>query len=67
MAINQLEKLIEIQGGSALENHHAQSYLTLGNLYLGQGKTALAVDAWEKGLAVFPSHAGLLAQIAATK
>ncbi len=66
-AINQLEKLIEIQGGSAPEDHHAETYLTLGNLYLGQGKTALALETWEKGLAVFPSHSGLLGQVAQAK
>ncbi len=62
-AIAQLEKLIEIQTLSSPEPHHVESYLTLGNIYLGQGKEDLALETWQAGLALFPGHEGLAGQI----
>jgi tetratricopeptide (TPR) repeat protein len=62
--IAQFEKLIEIQDQGPAEEHHVQTYLMLGNIYLGQGKNDLALKAWQKGLALFPGNAELSAQIA---
>ena len=64
-AVAQLETLVEIQSTGPLESHHEQTYLSLGNLYLGQGKDDLALDAWKKGLSLFPTSSALAAQIAA--
>ena len=63
-AIAQLQKLIEVQDSGPAEDHHANTYLTLGNIYLGQGKNEEALAAWYKGLALFPGSKSLAAQIA---
>ena len=64
-AITQLETLIEVQDQSPIQDEHAEPYLTLGNMYLSQGKDDLALATWKKGLNLFPNHAGLKAQVAA--
>ncbi|MEM7306686.1 MAG: hypothetical protein AAF682_08450 [Planctomycetota bacterium] len=62
-AIQELEKLIDIQAGSPPDDNHVQTYLSLGNIYLGQGKNDLALSTWEKGLSLFPTNAQLAQQV----
>ena len=55
-AIRHFEILVDQQGGSTAEPKYAKTYLWLGNLYDQQGKSELAAQAWNQGLALFPDN-----------
>lgn len=63
--IAEFEKLIEIQDQVPVQDDHLNTYLVLGNIYMGQGKNDLAISTWQKGLGSFPGNESLLEQIEA--
>jgi tetratricopeptide (TPR) repeat protein len=63
-AISQFETLATQQEHRPAEPHYAQTYYFLGNMYLQTGETAKAVEAWQRGLALFPGDETLAGQIA---
>ncbi len=63
-AIHQFETLITQQENRSPEDHYEQTYYFLGNMYLQTGETAKALEAWRRGIAVFPDSEMLLGQIA---
>lgn len=63
-AIRHFEVLAEQQEVRAPEGRFAQTYVWLGNLYDQQGRAADARAAWERGLALYPSHDGLRRKLA---
>ncbi|HTF88606.1 MAG TPA: hypothetical protein VK843_09355 [Planctomycetota bacterium] len=66
-AIAEFETLIKQQNAGAKQNEHAQTYIYLGNMYQGSGSVAKAIEAWQKGLDIFPDNAELKQHIADAK
>ncbi len=66
-AAQEFELLIENQKQHPADESHALAYLWLGNLKLQMGDKAAAQGAWNDGLALFPEHAELLAQLSGTQ
>ena len=62
-AIQNFETLVAQQENQPSKPEFAQTYLWLGNLYLQQGKSDQAKDAYAKGLAKFPDDEDLLKQL----
>ncbi len=62
-AIHQFETLITQQESRSPEPHYEQTYYFLGNMYLQTGETAKALEAWRRGIAIFPDSEMLLGQI----
>jgi hypothetical protein len=60
-SMHQFEILIEQQerGGTSAHDGYPETYLILGNLYAQNGETTKANELWQRGLARFPTHAGL--------
>jgi tetratricopeptide (TPR) repeat protein len=63
-AIAQFETLATQQEAGSAEPHFSQTYYFLGNMYLQTGETGKAVEAWKRGLALFPGDELLSGQIA---
>jgi len=63
-AISELETLVAQQNAGPKQEEHEQTYLFLGNLYAESGASAKAVEAWQKGLALFPDSVQLKQQLA---
>lgn len=63
-AISQFETLISKQAGVAAAPEHAQSHFFLGNLYQQNGQPEKALEAWRRGLEMFPDDQQLAAQVA---
>lgn len=63
-AIKHFEILLKQQEAQNAQPHFAETYVFLGNIYSQQGKMEKAQELWNKGLALFPNHAGLKKQIA---
>jgi tetratricopeptide (TPR) repeat protein len=66
-AISEFETLIKQQNAGPKKDEHAQTYLYLGNMYQGTGSVAKAIEAWQKGLELFPDNADLKQHIADAK
>ena len=67
-AVSNFQTLIAQQEKSGVtQPHYAQSYLLLGNLYLQQGKTDLAMQTYQQGLGLFPDHGDLKSQLESAK
>jgi tetratricopeptide (TPR) repeat protein len=62
-SIRQFETLITQQESAPARPEHAQSYLYLGNLYHGQGKSDKALEVWRRGASLFPQDEELSARI----
>jgi len=62
-AIHHLEVLTEQQQGQPKEARFGDTYLFLGNMYQRTGETEKALEAWRKGLALFPGRDDLAEQI----
>ena len=66
-AINEFETLIAQQNAGPKKESHAQTYLFLGNMYQQSGSMEKAVEAWQKGLDLFPDNQTLKQQIQSAK
>ncbi len=55
-AIQQLETLAESQAELPSRPEHAETFITLGDLYDGEGISSGAYDSWRKGLEAFPTN-----------
>ncbi|MEO6708289.1 MAG: hypothetical protein ABI054_06935 [Planctomycetota bacterium] len=66
-AITEFETLIKQQNAGPKQYQHAQTYLYLGNMYQSSGSVAKAIEAWQKGLDIFPDNAELKQHIADAK
>jgi tetratricopeptide (TPR) repeat protein len=62
-AIEQFEILVEQQARGAPLPEHAQVHLYLGSLYQQTGSASKALEAWRRGLALFPDDPRLRAQV----
>lgn len=63
-SIRQFETLIAQQEGLTSSPEHAQSHFFLGNLYQQTGRPDKALEAWRRGLQLFPGNEQLAAQVA---
>jgi tetratricopeptide (TPR) repeat protein len=63
-AVKQFEMLKGQQEESPPQEHFAQTYLFLGNLYQGQGNGEKARETWRKGSELYPDNAELRAKAA---
>ena len=61
-AINEYEKLIQIQESSESQPQFADTYLSLYRLYEKKGDRGNAVDVLKQGLEHFPQNTGLIEQ-----
>jgi len=66
-AISEFETLITQQNAGPKKQSHAQTYLFLGNMYQQSGSIEKAVEAWQKGLAMFPENEALQQQLQSAK
>ena len=66
-AIDEFETLIAQQNAGPKKESHAQTYLFLGNMYQQSGSMEKAVEAWQKGLDLFPGNQTLKQQIQSAK
>lgn len=66
-AISEFETLIRQQDAGPKKPEHAQSYLFLGNMYESTGAADKALEAWQKGLDLFPDNVELKQQVAGSK
>lgn len=57
-AVQELERVLEFHG-ERIEPVVASTYLYLGELYVRQGREALAEQTWRRGAELFPTHPGL--------
>ncbi len=63
-AVKQFETLVSQQEQRGdRQDHYAQTYLYLGNLYMQQGNAEKAQQAWRQGAALFPNNAELKAKM----
>jgi tetratricopeptide (TPR) repeat protein len=62
-AISHFETLVTQQDGQQSEQRFVQTYVLLGNLYTQTGELEKAKAIWNKGLALFPTDASLLAKL----
>jgi tetratricopeptide (TPR) repeat protein len=61
-SMHQFEILMEQQERSAPADHHAMTYLFLGNMHDQNGEHDKAVELWKRGAARFPRNAELRAK-----
>ena len=64
-AIQNFEVLIAQQQKQPAADHHAMTYVFLGNLYQQSGEGDKALELWKKGAGLFPSNAELAAKLEA--
>lgn len=62
-SLHQFETLVEQQERQAAKPQFAQTYFFLGNMYQRKGDAKAALDAWRRGLALFPDSEMLREQI----
>lgn len=58
-ATRHFETLIQQQGRRVAEPKHAGAYLWLGNILMDRGDKGKALQTWNEGLQLFPSHQAL--------
>lgn len=66
-AIRNFEILLDQQETREPEERFAKSYVWLGNLYDQQGRTEMARQTWERGLALHPGHTWLQSRLDSLK